>query len=55
MTTYISIETALRLLANAYLLSAVLLIAFSYIGLAVLETIEITSDNSNSSLPKWFP
>jgi hypothetical protein len=40
MTTYIFFEDALRILTNAYLLSAVLLIAASGIGLAVIETIE---------------
>ncbi|MBN3908888.1 MAG: hypothetical protein HWQ35_20735 [Nostoc sp. NMS1] len=40
MTTYIFFGEALRMLTNAYLLSAVLLIAASGIGLAVIETIE---------------
>ncbi len=40
MTTYIFFEDALRMLTNAYLLSAVLLIATSGIGLVVIETIE---------------
>lgn len=52
MTTYIFFETALRMLANAYLVSAVMLLALSYIALAVIETIE----ESNENLPetKWF-
>ncbi len=40
MTTYICSETALRMLVNAYLVSVVLLIAGSYIGWAMIETIE---------------
>ncbi|MBC1222743.1 hypothetical protein GNF10_07190 [Nostoc sp. UCD121] len=40
MTTYIFFGEALRMLTNAYLISAVLLIAASGIGLAVIETIE---------------
>ncbi|MEA5502890.1 hypothetical protein VB735_07170 [Halotia wernerae UHCC 0503] len=44
MTTYIFFEDALRMLTNAYLLSAVLLIAASGIGLAVIETIEKTGE-----------
>ncbi|WP_179050660.1 hypothetical protein [Nostoc sp. TCL26-01] len=42
MTTYIFFGDALRMLTNAYLLSAVLLIAVSGIGLAVIETFEKT-------------
>ncbi len=52
MTTYILMETALRLLTNAYLLSLVLLIATSYIGLSVIETIE--QGNPNLFKTKWF-
>ncbi|MFN6570580.1 hypothetical protein [Dendronalium sp. ChiSLP03b] len=44
MTTYIFFEDALRMLTNAYLLSAVMLIAASGIGLAVIETIEKTGE-----------
>ncbi|MBH8552782.1 hypothetical protein I8751_10465 [Nostocaceae cyanobacterium CENA357] len=44
MTTYIFFEDALRMLTNAYLLSAVFLIAASGIGLAVIETIEKTGE-----------
>jgi hypothetical protein len=40
MTTYIFLDDALRMLTNAYLVSAILLIAASGIGLAVIETIE---------------
>lgn len=50
MTTYISLEAALQMIENAYLGSVVMLLGFSYIGLAVLERIE-KSDNS-SSFPK---
>lgn len=42
MTTYIFFDEALRILTNAFLLSVVLLIAGSGIGLAVIETIEKT-------------
>lgn len=42
MTTYIFFDEALRILSNAFLLSAVLLIAASGLGLAVIETIEKT-------------
>jgi hypothetical protein len=47
MTTYICFETALRMLVNAYLFSVVLLIAGSYIGWAVIETLEKAGDHSN--------
>lgn len=40
MNTYIFFNDALQMLVNAYLVSAVLLIAASGIGLAVIETIE---------------
>jgi|GEM_PF-536891 hypothetical protein len=40
MATYIFFDDALRMLTNTYLISAVLLIAVSSIGLAVIETIE---------------
>ncbi|MDH6056222.1 hypothetical protein [Umezakia ovalisporum] len=44
MTTYMFFEDALRMFANAYLLSAIMLIAASGIGLAVIETIEKTGE-----------
>lgn len=44
MTTYIFFDDALRMLTNAFLLSALLLIAASGIGLAVIETIEKTGE-----------
>ena len=44
MTTYIFFDDALRMLTNAFLLSAVLLIAASGIGLAFIETIEKTGE-----------
>ncbi|MEH1889221.1 hypothetical protein PQG02_08335 [Nostoc sp. UHCC 0926] len=44
MTTYIFFDEALRMLINAYLISVVLLIAASGIGLAVIETIEKTGE-----------
>ncbi|MFH7026275.1 MAG: hypothetical protein ACHBN1_12945 [Heteroscytonema crispum UTEX LB 1556] len=40
MTTYILFDDALRMLVYAFLVSAVMLIAASGIGLAVIETIE---------------
>ncbi|BAZ82271.1 MAG: hypothetical protein ACKO9I_13730 [Sphaerospermopsis kisseleviana] len=45
MTTYIFFDEALRMLTSAYLISAVLLIAASGIGLAVIETIEKTGEH----------
>jgi hypothetical protein len=45
MTTYIFFDDALRMFTNAYLLSTVLLIAASSIGLAVIETIEKTGEH----------
>jgi hypothetical protein len=44
MTTYIFFCEALRMFTNAYLLSVVLLIAASGIGLAVIETMEKTGE-----------
>jgi hypothetical protein len=44
MTTYIFFSEALRMITNAYLLSVVLLIAASGIGLAVIETMEKTGE-----------
>ncbi len=52
MTTYILMETALRMLTNAYLLSVVLLIATSYIGLSVIEIIE--EGDTNPFKTNWF-
>ncbi|HEY9873172.1 MAG TPA: hypothetical protein V6D12_07035 [Candidatus Obscuribacterales bacterium] len=52
MTTYITLETALRMLANTYLASVILLLAASYIGFAVIETMENGDDHSPK--PKWF-
>jgi hypothetical protein len=40
MNTYIFFDDALHMLVNAYLVSAVLLMVASGIGLAVIETIE---------------
>jgi hypothetical protein len=40
MIDYIPFETALRMLAAAYVASAILLLAATYIGWAVIETIE---------------
>lgn len=44
MTTYMFFEDALQMFTNMYLLSAVMLIAASGIGLAVIETIEKTGE-----------
>ncbi len=44
MTTSIFFDDALRMLVNAYWISAILLIAASGIGLAVIETIEKTGE-----------
>lgn len=52
MTTYIFFEDALQMLVNAFLISAVMLIAASGIGLAVIETMERTGDRQAS--PKQF-
>ncbi len=45
MSNYIFFADGLRMLANAYLVSVVLLIAASGIGLAVIETIEKPGEN----------
>ena len=45
MSTYIFFDDALRLLANTYLISVIVLIAGSSIGLAVIETIEKTGEH----------
>ncbi|BAZ33354.1 hypothetical protein NIES4074_58640 [Cylindrospermum sp. NIES-4074] len=45
MTTYIFFDDALRMFANTYLISALLLMAASGIGLAVIETIEKTGEH----------
>ncbi len=45
MSTYMFFEDALRMFANVYLLSAVMLIAVSGIGLAVIETMEKTGES----------
>jgi hypothetical protein len=42
MTTYVFFDDALRMLVNAFLISVLMLIAASGIGLAVIETIEKT-------------
>lgn len=48
MTTYITFETALRMLENAYLASVILLLAASYLGLIAIDKIEKASDNTPS-------
>ncbi len=52
MTTYIFMETALKIVTNAYLVSLVLLIATSYISLSVIETIE--AGDRHPFKTKWF-
>ncbi|WP_169218519.1 hypothetical protein [Brasilonema sp. UFV-L1] len=42
MTSYIFFDDALRMLVNAFCASVLLLLAFSGLGLAVIETIEKT-------------
>ncbi len=42
MITFVPFETALQMLAVAYVVSAVVLLAASYIGWAVIETMEET-------------
>lgn len=44
MNSYIFFETALQFLVVAYLISVVLLLASTKIGLAVIETIEAAKD-----------
>lgn len=44
MNSYIFFETALQILVVAYLISVVLLLAASKIGLAAIETIEEAQD-----------
>ena len=44
MNSYIFFETALQILVVAYLISVVLLLAASKIGLAVIETVEKAQD-----------
>lgn len=52
INTYILMETALRMLTNAYIVSLVLLVATSYIGLSVIEVIE--QGDTNLSKTNWF-
>lgn len=44
MNSYIFFETALQILITAYLVSVMLLLAASKIGLAVIETVEEAQD-----------
>lgn len=44
MDSYIFFDNALRIFVNAFLASAILLMAASGIGLAVIESIEKASD-----------
>lgn len=43
MTTYIFFDTALQMIVSSYLISTVVLIAASAIGIAVIETMEKAS------------
>ena len=52
MNTYIFMETALKIVTNAYLVSLMLLVATSYIGLSVIEIIE--ENNTHPFKTKWF-
>ena len=52
MTTYMTLETALRIVENSFLVSAIALIAVSYIGLAIIETLEKSQGHSPKA--KWF-
>lgn len=52
MTTYVFFDTALQMLVNSYLVSVILLLATSAIGIVVIETIEKTGYHSPKS--KWF-
>jgi len=52
MTNYIFFDTALQMLVNAYLVSVILLLATSAIGVVVIETIEKAGYHSSKS--KWF-
>jgi len=52
MTTYVFFDTALQMLVNSYLVSVILLLATSAIGVVVIETIEKTGYHSPKS--KWF-
>ena len=45
MTTYIFFDQALKMLTTAFFASVIILVAFSSIGLAVIETIEKTRDS----------
>jgi len=48
MTTYILFETALEMVKNAYLASALILIAISGIGLVAIALIERDVPNSDT-------
>lgn len=52
MTEYIFFDAAVQMLVNAYLVSTILLLAASAIGLAVIEMIEKTDNHLPKS--KWF-
>lgn len=50
--TYISLENALWMIEKAYLLSTVVLLTVSYIGLGVISKLE--DEDVNAVILKWF-
>lgn len=52
MTTYMTLETALRIVENSFLVSAIALLAASYIGLSIIDTLE--KSHGHFPKPKWF-
>ncbi|MBD2777904.1 hypothetical protein [Iningainema tapete] len=51
MTTYIFFDEALHMLVKAFLMSVLLLLATSGIGLAIIDTIEKTNIRTVRRLP----
>ncbi|WP_200892225.1 hypothetical protein [Aliterella atlantica] len=52
MNNYILLDTALRIISNGYLLSVIVLIAASYLGIMAIEVIE--QGDTSTSKTKWF-
>ncbi len=50
--TYISLENALWMIEKAYLLSTMILLTVSYVGLGVISKLE--DEDVNVLLVKWF-
>jgi hypothetical protein len=48
MSSYIFFDDALRIFVNAFLASVFLLIAFSGVGLAIVETVEKSGERINT-------